>query len=81
MEERDVGAKAIVFSQFVNMLDLVDYRIQLGGLKTVKLMGSMNIEQRDRVCALNATTLDFCVDFFLCRQFSRSSPTPLSRCC
>lgn len=49
MSARDPGAKAIVFSQFVNMLDLLEYRIQLGGIACVKLMGNMTLEQRDSV--------------------------------
>ena len=49
MTQKDVGAKAIVFSQFVNMLDLLDYRIQKSGIQCVKLLGFMNLEQRDKV--------------------------------
>jgi DNA repair protein RAD16 len=49
MAATDPGAKAIVFSQFVNMLDLLEYRIMRGGLACVKLVGSMNIQQRDAV--------------------------------
>jgi DNA repair protein RAD16 len=48
MEEEDVGSKAIVFSQFVNMLDILEYRIQIGGIGCVKLSGSMTVEQRDK---------------------------------
>ena len=48
MQSEDLGAKAIVFSQFVNMLDLIDYRVQQGGLGCVKLSGSMTLEQRDK---------------------------------
>lgn len=47
MVENDPGAKAIVFSQFVNMLDLLEYRIQIGGIGCVKLVGSLNVDQRD----------------------------------
>ena len=49
MIKNDLGAKAIVFSQFVSMLDLIEYRIQIGGIKCTKLQGSMNIDQRDEV--------------------------------
>jgi DNA repair protein RAD16 len=49
MRMNDPTAKAIVFSQFVNMLDLLDYRIQRGGIGCKKLLGSMNVEQRDVV--------------------------------
>lgn len=48
MQSDDLGAKAIVFSQFVNMLDLINYRVQRGGIACVKLSGSMNLEQRDK---------------------------------
>ncbi len=48
MQSEDLGAKAIVFSQFVNMLDLISYRLQRGGLQCVKLSGSMSLEQRDK---------------------------------
>jgi SNF2 family DNA or RNA helicase len=33
-----LGAKAIVFSQFVNMLDILEYRIKLGGINCSKLL-------------------------------------------
>ncbi len=49
MVEADPGAKAIVFSQFVNMLDIIEYRVLRGGIGCVKLVGSMNIDQRDTV--------------------------------
>lgn len=48
MQSEDLGAKAIVFSQFVNMLDLISFRLQRGGLQCVKLSGSMTLEQRDK---------------------------------
>ena len=49
MQQHDLGAKAIVFSQFVNMLDLVEYRLQRGGIKCLKLLGYLTVEQRDVV--------------------------------
>jgi DNA repair protein RAD16 len=48
MQEVDPSAKAIVFSQFVNMLDLIEYRIQVGGYRCVKLVGSMSVDHRDK---------------------------------
>jgi len=45
---RDPGAKAIVFSQFVTMLDLLEYRVRAGGLQCVVMRGSMTLEQRDK---------------------------------
>eukprot|EP00612_Vaucheria_litorea_P002276 CAMPEP_0171457080 /NCGR_PEP_ID=MMETSP0945-20130129/3302_1 /TAXON_ID=109269 /ORGANISM="Vaucheria litorea, Strain CCMP2940" /LENGTH=273 /DNA_ID=CAMNT_0011982617 /DNA_START=159 /DNA_END=977 /DNA_ORIENTATION=+ len=47
MQERDPSAKAIVFSQFVNMLDLLEYRIKIGRVKCVKISGHMNLKVRD----------------------------------
>ena len=49
MRRDDLGAKAIVFSQFVSMLDIIEYRLQLGGVECVKLQGSMTLDQRDKV--------------------------------
>lgn len=49
MAAADLGAKAIVFSQFVNMLDLLEHRVQRGGLRCVKLLGSMGVDQREAV--------------------------------
>jgi len=47
MNQRDPSAKAIVFSQFVNMLDLCYYRIKLEGINVVQLRGSMSVSKRD----------------------------------
>ena len=49
MQQSDLGAKALVFSQFCNMLDLLEFRIERGGIKTGKLQGHMNITQRDAI--------------------------------
>ena len=38
-----------MFSQFVNMLDLVEYRLQRGGVKCLKLLGHLTVEQRDTI--------------------------------
>ncbi|GLE00709.1 hypothetical protein PINS_up009497 [Pythium insidiosum] len=48
MRERDPSGKAIVFSQFVNMLDIIQHRLTLGGIKCVKLSGNMSMDVRDR---------------------------------
>ncbi|KAF1326725.1 Atp-dependent helicase, partial [Globisporangium splendens] len=48
MRERDPSGKAIIFSQFVNMLDLIQHRLQLGGVRCVKLSGNMTMDIRDR---------------------------------
>jgi len=47
MDERDPGAKAIVFSQFVNMLDLVEHRLKMGGYSSVKLVGGATKDKKD----------------------------------
>ncbi|RHY16148.1 hypothetical protein DYB37_004366 [Aphanomyces astaci] len=49
MQHHDPSAKAIVFSQFVNMLDLIEHRLRLAGLKCVKLSGGIPMAQRDRL--------------------------------
>ncbi|KAG7377159.1 hypothetical protein PHYPSEUDO_012067 [Phytophthora pseudosyringae] len=48
MRIRDPSGKAIIFSQFVNMLDIIQHRLQLGGVKCVKLSGNMSMSVRDR---------------------------------
>jgi DNA repair protein RAD16 len=48
MRLRDPSGKAIIFSQFVNMLDIIQHRLQLGGVKCVKLSGNMSMGVRDR---------------------------------
>mmetsp|Transcript_8330 Transcript_8330/g.23887 ORF Transcript_8330/g.23887 Transcript_8330/m.23887 type:complete len:988 (-) Transcript_8330:202-3165(-) len=47
MLKRDPSAKCIIFSQFTSMLDLVYFRLNQVGIKTVKLTGSMSLQQRD----------------------------------
>jgi len=55
MRAESPGSKAIVFSQFVNFLDLVRFRISTdpyleeGGLGVRCLQGSMDVKQRDSV--------------------------------
>ena len=44
MRVSDPSAKAIVFSQFVNMLDLIEHRLHLGNVKCVKLSGIILIQ-------------------------------------
>jgi DNA repair protein RAD16 len=36
-----------VFSQFVNFLDLIEFRLRLAGMKSVKLDGRMNLLQKN----------------------------------
>lgn len=47
MKERDPSAKAIVYSQFTSMLDLMYYRLTQCGWQCVRLCGSMSMDQRD----------------------------------
>lgn len=48
MQEEDGGCKAIVFSQFVSMLELLEYRIHAGGIGCVKLVGTLTLDQREK---------------------------------
>mmetsp|Transcript_33105 Transcript_33105/g.53502 ORF Transcript_33105/g.53502 Transcript_33105/m.53502 type:complete len:229 (+) Transcript_33105:3-689(+) len=43
--------KAIIFSQYTGMLDIVEWRLNKLGLKTVKLSGSLSVKQRVSVLA------------------------------
>eukprot|EP00250_Pteridium_aquilinum_P002311 c12509_g1_i2 orf=41-2893(+) len=49
MLQRDCTAKAIVFSQFTSFLDLIGFRLEKFGIKSVKLDGSMSIMARDKM--------------------------------
>ena len=49
MRLSDPSAKAIIFSQYVSFLDLLEHRLLLGGIRVVKLNGGMNLAQRDSV--------------------------------
>lgn len=48
-QSAEPGAKHIVFSQFVSMLDLVQHRLTHAGVRCVKMEGSMTVAARDRV--------------------------------
>jgi len=41
--------KCIIFSQYTNMLDIIDWRLHKAGIKPVKLVGSMPINMRKSV--------------------------------
>lgn len=62
MRQKSPGSKAIVFSQFVNMLDLIRWRLHLDpyiediGLGARALHGGMNVKARD------ACLKEFCED-------------------
>jgi DNA repair protein RAD16 len=47
MKEADPSAKAIVFSQFVSFLDIVEHRLMLAGVRVVKLNGGMAVGARE----------------------------------
>ena len=49
MMQTDPSAKAIVFSQFTSMLDVIWYRLEQTGITCVKLSGAMSLKQRERV--------------------------------
>ena len=41
--------KAIVFSQYTSMIDILEWRVKQEGLKVVKFMGHMPIKERQSV--------------------------------
>lgn len=48
MVERDGSAKGIVFSQFTSFLDLINFSLQMSGIKCVQLVGSMTLADREK---------------------------------
>eukprot|EP00002_Diphylleia_rotans_P006368 TRINITY_DN15754_c0_g1_i1.p1 TRINITY_DN15754_c0_g1~~TRINITY_DN15754_c0_g1_i1.p1 ORF type:complete len:843 (+),score=149.61 TRINITY_DN15754_c0_g1_i1:43-2571(+) len=46
-QQRDPTAKSLVFSQFVNFLDIIEWKLKMAGFGCVKLDGRMNIHQRN----------------------------------
>jgi hypothetical protein len=70
MIDREPNAKAIVFSQFVNMLDLLDYRIQTEGMHCTKILGSMSVPQRDEVSCSDVSLIVLFKSLRLYRLFS-----------
>jgi DNA repair protein RAD16 len=44
---QDATTKSLVFSQFVNFLDLIAYRLQRAGFKVCRLEGTMSPQARD----------------------------------
>jgi len=47
LTEKDELTKSVVFSQFVNFLDIIEWRLQKAGFRCVKLDGRMTPAQRD----------------------------------
>jgi len=48
MLENSPSAKAIVFSQFTSMLDLIHYRLEQCGIRCITLHGGMSLKQREK---------------------------------
>ena len=63
MKARDSSAKAIIFSQFTNFLDLIRFRLQSTNVRCLKLDGSMSLAHRD--AAIEEFTHSPDVDVFL----------------
>ena len=47
LRRQDATTKSIVFSQFVNFLDLIAYRLQKAGFSVCRLEGTMSPQARD----------------------------------
>ncbi|KAK7689056.1 hypothetical protein QCA50_007747 [Cerrena zonata] len=47
LRRQDASTKSIVFSQFVNFLDLIAYRLQRAGFSVCRLEGTMSPQARD----------------------------------
>lgn len=52
MKEADPSAKAIVFSQYVSFLDLLEHRLMAAGIRVVKLNGGMAASAREATLKL-----------------------------
>ena len=63
MLENSPSAKAIVFSQFTSMLDLIHYRLEQCGIRCITLHGGMSLKQREK--AINAFQDDPSITVFL----------------
>ncbi|KXS12368.1 hypothetical protein M427DRAFT_59530 [Gonapodya prolifera JEL478] len=63
LKRRDATVKSIVFSQFVNFLDLVQWRLKRSGFECVKLDGRMSPQQRDT--NINEFMTNVNIDVFL----------------
>jgi len=51
IRKKNKHSKSIVFSQYTSMLDIIEWRLNKLGLKTVKLAGSLSVKQRVSVLA------------------------------
>lgn len=61
VRREDSTIKSIVFSQFVNFLDLITFRLQRAGFKVCRLEGNMTPEARDRTIRYFMDTPDVTV--------------------
>ncbi|CAO1620324.1 unnamed protein product [Sympodiomycopsis kandeliae] len=61
VRREDSTIKSIVFSQFVNFLDLITFRLQRAGFKVCRLEGNMTPEARDRTIRYFMETPDVTV--------------------
>lgn len=63
-----LASTSLCSSQFVNMLDLIEYRMHKGGMGCRKLSGHLSLEKRDQVCIswlthCDARDMDISVSF------------------
>eukprot|EP00963_Diacronema_lutheri_P002930 scaffold239_cov382-Pavlova_lutheri.AAC.5 len=49
MKQQDPSAKAIIFSQFTSMLEIIEYRLMCANTKCAKLLGSMTVDKREKM--------------------------------
>lgn len=49
MQSADSRSKALVFSQFVNFLELIEWRLKREGINSAKLLGSMSVVSRNNI--------------------------------
>tara|TARA_B110000208_G_C11604601_1_gene371355 strand:+ start:245 stop:595 length:351 start_codon:yes stop_codon:yes gene_type:complete len=61
MLKTDKTNKAIVFSQYTRMLDILEWRLMTSGIKCVKLMGYMPLKERQSVLARFKSDLNVAV--------------------
>lgn len=61
MKSRSALVKSIVFSQFVNFLEILRWRLERAGFRCVKIYGSMSISQRNAAIDAFNTNKDITV--------------------
>lgn len=65
LRRQDSTTKSIVFSQFVNFLDLIAYRLQKAGFTVCRLEGTMSPQARDATIKYFSKCLSF---LYVCLQ-------------